>query len=281
MTDKVNIPQSSNRSPEPIEAILGDRHNNSKLKPEEFDELHVIYSIIIPAYNEAEELPATLASLRQAMAKQTCLGELIVVDNNSSDHTAQIAEANGADRVVREPINQIARARNCGARSSQGRYLIFVDADTRISAELLSEALRRLNTGYCAGGGAVVRFEGTVSTLGKVGISIWEYISKRTRTAAGSFLFCTRPSFTAIGGFDESLYASEEVRLSHQLKRWARTHRQSFEIITDIPARTSARKLEWYSAPQILGWVLLMLILPLAVRSRRFCGFWYKRPTAK
>jgi glycosyltransferase involved in cell wall biosynthesis len=178
------------------------------------------YSIIIPAFNEGAELPATLAAIRAAMAAQRLTGECIVVDNNSTDSTAAIATAAGADLVVFEPINQIARARNTGAQASRGQQLIFVDADTRICAELLAEALRQLATGSC-GGGAIIEFENThqAGLLGRWGIAAWSRISTFTRTAAGSFLFCQRAAFEAVGGFDQKLYASEEVRLSRLLRK--------------------------------------------------------------
>jgi len=236
------------------------------------------YAVILPAYNEAAELPATLAALTAAMAAQTVPGEIIVVDNNSSDDTAAVAQAHGADQVVFEPVNQIARARNAGAARSRAPQLIFVDADTRIPAALLSESLRRLASGRVVGGGAVIHFEGPVSPIGRFGIGLWERISRLTRTAAGSYLFCRAEAFHAVGGFDEGLYASEEVRLSRLLKKWGRAHGLKFQIISTAPAQTSARKLKWYSGPQILGWVCFMMLFPLAVRSRRLCGFWYKRP---
>ncbi|TVP82262.1 MAG: glycosyltransferase [Puniceicoccaceae bacterium] len=236
------------------------------------------YSIIIPAYNEAEELPETLAAIRHAMAGVQAPGECIVVDNNSSDDTRAVALQHGADKVVHEPINQIARARNAGAAQSAGRHLIFIDADTRIPPELLPEALRQLDTGQSVGGGSVIKFEGEVSLIGRLGIGLWERISRLTRTAAGSFLYCQRDAFEAIGGFDQSLYASEEVRFSRQLKKWGKSRGLSFQILDQAPAMTSARKLKWYSGPQILGWVGLMVIMPLAVRSRKLCGFWYDRP---
>ena len=69
------------------------------------------YSIIVPAYNEASELPSTLSSIRAAMETVSHEGECIVVDNNSTDSTSTVAQAHGADLVVQEPINQIARAR--------------------------------------------------------------------------------------------------------------------------------------------------------------------------
>ena len=236
------------------------------------------YSIIIPAYNEAEELPRTLQTLRACMALEPMRGECIVVDNNSTDGTAEVAYAHGADRVVREPITQIARARNAGARQSRGRFMIFIDADTRVGSKLLSEALRLLKEGGHAGGGSIIRFEGEVGRIGRFGIGLWERISKVTQIAAGSFLFCTREGFYAVGGYDEKLYASEEVRFSRRIKKWARSRGKAFEILEHDPALTSARKLQWYSGLQILSSVALMAVLPIAVRSRRLCAFWYKRP---
>ena len=237
-----------------------------------------VYSIIIPAYNEALELPATLAAVRKAMHEQFVPGEIVVVDNNSTDHTAGVARAHGANQVVYEPMNQIARARNAGATVSRGSYLIFVDADTRISPELLTQSLTLLEGGHCVGGGSVVHFEGPINAVGRFGIGLWERISKLTRTAAGSYLFCRRDAFEGAGGFDERLYASEEVRMSRLLKKWGRPRGLSFEIIQSTPAKTSARKLSWYSGPQVLGWVLFMMVFPIAVRWRKLCGFWYQRP---
>ena len=236
------------------------------------------YTVIIPAYNEAEELPATMEAVQRAMAAQNLPGECVVVDNNSTDGTAEVAKAAGADRVIHEPVNQIARARNAGAAATGAEFLVFVDADTRISAALLTRALQCLRSGHCAGGGAVVRFEGETSALGRFAIAIWERISRLTRTAAGSFFFCRREAFESVGGFDLRLYAMEEVWLSRRLRKWGRALDQTFEIITDPPAYTSARKLKWHSTLRILGWMIFMMLMPIAVRSRRLCGFWYKRP---
>jgi len=236
------------------------------------------YAVIVPAFNEAEELPRTLEAIRAAMATQAFAGEIIVVDNNSSDDTAGVAREHGADKVVFEAINQIARARNAGAAVSQTRHLIFVDADTRISQSLLAESLHMLESGGFVGGGSIIQFEGEISAVGRFGIGVWERISKLTNTAAGSYLFCRADAFEAVGGFDERLYASEEIRLSRLLKKWGRREGLAFKIISGSPAQTSARKLQWYSGPQILGWVFFMMFFPLAVRWQKLCGFWYKRP---
>ena len=79
-------------------------------------------SVIVPAFNEERVLEASLRSVRGAMAALDRAGwqsELIVCDNNSTDRTAEIARATGAD-VVFEPINQISRARNTGAARATG-----------------------------------------------------------------------------------------------------------------------------------------------------------------
>jgi|GEM_PF-5627576 len=120
----------------------------------------VVYSVIIPAYNEQVWLTRSLPALREAMHGLPWEGEVIVVDNNSTDQTAQVAREHGA-RVVFEPRNQISRARNAGARVARGRYLVFLDADTYLSRQLLQTALRNLDERTCCGGGALVDFDQT------------------------------------------------------------------------------------------------------------------------
>ena len=237
------------------------------------------YSIIIPAYNEEAELPATLKALRFAMARQGVAGELIVVDNNSNDKTSEVAIAKGADHVVFEPINQIARARNAGASVAKGRYLVFVDADTRIEPVLLTKALQCLEDGY-AGGGAVLEFEGEVNAIGRFGTGMWEMVSRAANLAAGSFIFCYADGFREIGGFDKALYAGEEIAFSRGLKKWGKPLGMPFKVINSPAVKTSARKLQWYSRAEILGWMLFILVFPIAIRWRKLCGFWYRRPEA-
>jgi len=68
------------------------------------------------------------------------------------DGTAQ-AERDAGARVVFDPVNQISRARNTGARAARGRFLVFEDADTLVPAPLLHEALEVLASGRAGGGG--------------------------------------------------------------------------------------------------------------------------------
>lgn len=234
------------------------------------------YSVIVPAYNEAQFLPATLNALRAAMAAQAARGEVIVVDNNSTDRTAEVAQLHGA-RVVFEAHNQISRARNRGAAGARAPHLVFVDADTLISAELLGRALAALADATICGGGARIA---TVRTgaVADLALAAWNGIATRLRLAAGCFLFCRREAFDAAGGFSEAVYASEEIWLSRDLGHWGRAHAQRF-VILNTAAMTSARKLEWLSPWQIFAQLAVLIVLfPLAVRSRRLCASWYRRP---
>ncbi len=80
-------------------------------------------SVVIPAYNEAAFITATYKSVFiAATAHYVGHVEIIVVDNNSTDNTAEIASSLGAI-VVFEEKNQIARA-----KKATGDYLVFVDA---------------------------------------------------------------------------------------------------------------------------------------------------------
>src|SRR5439155_661127 len=104
-------------------------------------------SFIVPAHNEEFELSSTLAAIQAASSNAAQPYEIIVVDDASTDATPDIAAQAGA-KVV--PINrrQIAAARNAGARATQGEYLFFVDADTRINRLHVTQAIAALEAGY-------------------------------------------------------------------------------------------------------------------------------------
>lgn len=235
----------------------------------------VCYSVVIPAFNEARFLPATLATLEAAMAGVESVGEVIVVDNNSTDGTAELALEGGA-RVVFEPINQISRARNKGASSACGKYLIFIDADTLVPESLLNHALVALNGGMVCGGGATVAINHPNLLLNGA-VATWNAIGKASKIAAGCFLYCRADAFMEVGGFSEAVYASEEIWLSLALKKWGRQHQQTFLILED-KAHTSSRKIDWMSSLDIAKQGFVLLLFPLAVRSKRLCRSWYYRP---
>ncbi len=241
------------------------------------------FALIIPAYNEEAYLPATLAAAREAMAGVADFpGDLIVVDNNSTDRTAALAREHGADRVVFEPVNQISRARNTGARAALENpdcaFLVFLDADTHLPPELLQQALAALQSGETCAGGAVTVSADPLPFYVDWLLATWNWWARTLGMAAGSFVYCRRDAFEAVGGFDEKVYAGEEVWLSHRLRRWGRRRGMAFRVLAEPPIVTSGRKGAWFSGWDFARQLALLFFCPWATRSRRLCGMWYRRP---
>lgn len=236
------------------------------------------YSIIIPAYNEEEYLPATLTNLKGSMnAVSEFTGEIIVTDNNSTDRTAEIAREYGV-QVVFEKHRQISRARNAGAKEAMGRYLIFIDGDTKISTFLLLKTLRTLESGKYCGGGTIVEFDTDLQFSAKCGLKTWIFLSKTFKWACGAYVFCTREAFIETGGFDERYYASEEIHFSRALRRWGWKKAKLF-IILEEPIITSSRKLKWYSIQDHLMIFLRMFLYLKPFQNQDACyKMWYEHP---
>jgi glycosyltransferase involved in cell wall biosynthesis len=235
----------------------------------------VVYSVVIPAWNEAGSIVGTIAAIRRAQNERSLPGEIVVVDNNSTDNTATLARDAGAI-VVFESVNQISRARNTGARHAQGKYLFFVDADTLVSPALIRTALTLLESGSVIGGGAVVAFDRPLTFFARCLLRLWNWWSVRSSTAAGCFIFCIREAFELVGGFDERQYVAEELYLSREMRTLAKKREQHFRIITDTAVVSSARKQQWFSHWQMIR-QMLVLLWPGASRSRKLCWIWYDR----
>src|SRR6266436_4880391 len=115
-------------------------------------------SFIVPAHNEQAVLGRTLQAIHDSARSVGQPYEIIVVDDASTDTTAEIARRHQAT-VVRVNHRQIAATRNSGARAARGDRLFFVDADTTINPRTVAEALRYMDRG-AVGGGAPTVFEG-------------------------------------------------------------------------------------------------------------------------
>jgi glycosyltransferase involved in cell wall biosynthesis len=238
---------------------------------------HVKISVVIPAYNEEKLLPATLDSIRAAAEAFRSPGwehEIIVCDNNSNDRTAEVARAKGA-RVVFEPVNQIGRARNCGASSATGEWLIFVDADSHPSRELFADVAEVTARGRCLAGGSTVRLDESRFAW-QVITGVWNIISRVKKWAPGSFIFCETAAFREVGGFSEKLFASEELELFQRLHKLARARRKQIVILHRHPLVTSARKAHLYSTGEHLRFLLkTVLSFGRTLNSAEQCPTWY------
>jgi len=79
----------------------------------------------------------------------------------------------------------------------------------------------------------------------------WNLLARTLRLACGAFLLCRHDAFRDLGGFDEALYAGEELDLSWRLRRWGDARGLRFAIIADPALHTSLRKMELYSAREL------------------------------
>src|SRR5213596_1519820 len=225
-------------------------------------------SFIIPAHNEDLELAATLDAIRAAASHSAQRYEIIVIDDASTDGTAEIASRAGA-RVIRINRQQIAASRNAGGRAAQGEYLFFVDADTRINRVHVTQGLAVLEAGY-AGGSARVALDGFIPIWGRVLLRAFGALYFGLNLGAGAFLFTTRRNFEAIGGFDEQYFAGEEVYFSLALRKLGR-----FKVLRE-PIVTSGRKLRMYSMRRVFVRLFSIVVGgPNAARSRDKLDVWY------
>ena len=87
----------------------------------------ICVSVIVPAYNAS----ATIGKTLEALSRQNCFQpfEVIVVDDGSSDNTADIVHSFAAVKYFRQDNAGPASARNLGAKMAQGDYLAFTDSD--------------------------------------------------------------------------------------------------------------------------------------------------------
>ncbi|MCX5795075.1 MAG: glycosyltransferase [Elusimicrobia bacterium] len=220
-------------------------------------------SIVIPAFNEEKLLAGCLRSAREAAAACGLADyEVVVCDNNSTDATARIAKEAGAT-VVFEPANRISRSRNAGAAAASGEWLLFIDADSLLSAATLRAMLAAAAGGRWVGGGSVIDFD-RKPWWGVLAVRLWTLLSRSLKWAAGSFVFCRADAFRDVGGFPPDLAAGEEVGLSRDLKRWGKPRGLGFIILTGAPHVSSGRKFYLYSP-----WEFLALLLKIAKSPRR------------
>ncbi len=226
-------------------------------------------SFVVPAFNEERELPRALEAIHLAAKASAHPYEIVVVDDNSTDKTAALAEAAGA-RVITVSHRQIAAVRNAGARAARGDVLFFVDADTCIKPPHVSGAIAALEGGSI-GGGAHVEILDEVPPWARVFIYLFTKVYFAANLGAGAFLFTSRSGYERCGGFDEQYFAGEEIYFTQALKRLGR-----FTLLR-TPVTTSGRKLRMYSGRYLLGRSLQIVFGGTkAVRSRDKLDLWYE-----
>jgi peptidoglycan/xylan/chitin deacetylase (PgdA/CDA1 family) len=181
-------------------------------------------SVVVPAQNESKLIQSTLRSL----LKQDYRGdfEIVVVDNNSFDNTAEIARQMGV-RVVFCGQEGVARARQVGAEAAKGSVIVQADADTVYPEWWLSRIQSQFDRHPKA-----VAIAGTFIYANPPWWAIFEYFLRsffgllsslaigRPLIISGANFAFRRQTLTEIGGYDESSYSSDQINISSRLSKY-------------------------------------------------------------
>jgi glycosyltransferase involved in cell wall biosynthesis len=119
---------------------------------------HMNISVILCTYNRCESLPNTLESLAASVISESAECEVLIVDNNSTDHTREVVEGfcrrwPGFFRYVFEPKQGKSFALNSGILESTGNVLAFLDDDVTVEPAWLQNLTAPLNGREWAGTG--------------------------------------------------------------------------------------------------------------------------------
>ncbi len=180
-------------------------------------------SLIIPAYNEEKYLPGCLESLQRY--GQGKFLETIVVDNASTDGTAQAATRFPGVRVVREERKGLTHARQRGLQEARGDLLAYIDADSRISpmwAERIERAFGNDPGVVCLSGPYRYYDLGVFSRFWVMlywyCLAVPTYLFTRTMVVGGNFV-ARKDALEKIGGFDTSIsFYGEDTNIARRLR---------------------------------------------------------------
>jgi glycosyltransferase involved in cell wall biosynthesis len=176
----------------------------------------IIFTIVIPCFNEAEHIGKCLSSLNNQNFPRNQF-EIIVVDNGSEDASVEISQAL-ADRTIVYPDGKVGAVRNKGASEAKGQNLVFIDADCTMDNDWLNRALKLLsrNANTAFGGGCLLPPD--ASWIEKCWLLEGRDGNTLPKELIGCSIVTPRKVFKDIGGFDECMASGEDSELSARLK---------------------------------------------------------------
>ncbi|HEY0322486.1 MAG TPA: glycosyltransferase [Pyrinomonadaceae bacterium] len=236
----------------------------------------MLISIIVPAYNEEKYISLTLGSIKQAqhllLNEKGIPAEIIVVDNDSTDSTANIALSLEAE-VIKEPTHNVAKVRNVGASLAKGNILVFVDADVIVPERLLCRIHEAMSDELCLGGAVDTNYRPAKFSV-KVYLRMWRLVGKIAGMAQGATQFCRKDIYASLNGYDETLYMGEDVDFYWRLKRFAKRCNSYVQFIGDIQVSPSSRRFDEWSMWRTVVWTNPIFILVFRRRKSVWKG-WY------
>jgi glycosyltransferase involved in cell wall biosynthesis len=174
-------------------------------------------SFIVPMFNEAQVIARCLTAI---LAEASAEDEVLVLDNGSTDASAQIASSFAEVRLVSLPRMTIAALRNHGARLARGSILAFVDADCLLCPGWRSRVVEVLSRGEIAATGSRYRLPENPCWIEKAWFARRSRPPRPVRYINSGNLAVRRSDFQAVRGFDESLVTGEDAELG-----WRFNHR--------------------------------------------------------
>lgn len=237
-------------------------------------------SIVIPAYNEEKLLTSLLSSIRHSI--QTLHDsypeypiEIIVVDNNSTDRTPEVARSYQA-KVVLEEKRNVSAARNRGAKIASGDYVVFIDADYRVEGNFFREIIRKFEEcpTVVALGVRVVVEENDLDPIRRVIADFALFLLRIIKKMSfGVFVF-RRFYFEHLGGFNEEFFAYEDVELHEAVKRDLRKKQQCYSILPHVRVHASGRG---FHRGNMIPTYTRMFLSRQSRKNPVLCGYWYDR----
>jgi glycosyltransferase involved in cell wall biosynthesis len=226
-----------------------------------------VVSVIIPAYNEAAFIVDTIESVREHLeAHHPC--EIIVADHGSTDQTVTLSRAAGASVLVHPEAKTIGALRNLAVAASCGSVLLFLDADTSLTADWAEHfpgVLRELQDNPLLLTGAKRGVPPTASWISRLWFRSPPDVSEPTHLGGGHIIM-NRALFDAIEGFPEDLETGEDYEFCMRARRHRATivsrptllalHRGVPKTVEDFFAREI-----WHGRGDWLNW-------RVAVRSK-------------
>jgi len=182
----------------------------------------VRFSVVIPAYNEANYIGRTLRALRNQTFRDF---EVIVKDGKSQDQTCIVAKQY-AQRVVSLHDHSAAEARNQGARHAQGEILVFMDADSMLTPETFHRFYEIMKDRNVVGV-SCRKVPLSSSVLDRV---LYEFVNLSTFVSAtmrlggahGNLMLVRRGVFERVGGFNPNIIVAEEQELVRRALRFGK-----------------------------------------------------------
>jgi glycosyltransferase involved in cell wall biosynthesis len=182
-----------------------------------------LISVIIPCYNQSQFLGAAIDSV----LNQTypCF-EIIVIDDGSEDWTHSIVSHYSNVHYIRQENQGLSGARNTGLQASQGKYLVFLDADDRLLPNALEVGLNCLRAhphcAFVAGHHRYISTDGSLLTefpARPIGRDHYLELLKRNYIAMHATVMYQRTALEEAGAFDTSLAACEDYELYLRIAR--------------------------------------------------------------